>query len=67
MPPTLPSNFQTLGNATVDSPQFTTGSLGVGIPLVGANCPAGLLTAPYTWVRILAADGTPCVFAAYKL
>lgn len=43
------------------------GSTGAGIPMPGANCPATLLSAPYSWLFVQAQDGTPCVIAAYAL
>lgn len=39
---------------------------GVGIPLWGANCPAGTLSAPYTWIRVVVPDGSVCFVPAYK-
>jgi hypothetical protein len=41
-------------------------ALGVGIPLWGANCPAGTLSAPYTWIRVVVPDGSVCYVPAYK-
>lgn len=42
-------------------------STGVGMPLLGANCPAATLAAPYGWGTCQAGDGTPCVFPMYQL
>ena len=56
MPASLPSNF--LVGASLDTPQFLVNSTAVGIAAFGTNCPAGVLTAPYTWVKILTADGS---------
>ena len=55
----LPSNYLTgLIGMSADTPQFTQNSTGVGIALFGANCPAGVVSAPYTWVRVKTADGS---------
>lgn len=37
--------------------------------LLGSTCPStGVnLTAPYTWIRVLADDGTPCVIPGWKI
>lgn len=39
---------------------------GIGIPLWGANCPAATVAAPYTWIRIIAPDGSVCFVPAFK-
>lgn len=53
---------------SVQTIKFTSAltATGVGIPLVGANCPAGTLSAPYTWIRVIVPDGSVCYVAAYK-
>lgn len=43
------------------------GSTGAGTPLLGSNCPASSLTSPYSWLKIQAQDGTPCVIPAYAV
>ncbi len=60
----LPSNY--LLNAALDAPQLMTASTATGIPVFGANCPAGILTSPYTWFKVLAPDGTPCWVPGWK-
>jgi hypothetical protein len=58
----LPSNY--LLNTQVDTPQFQTAQTGFGTAAFGLNCPAGVLSAPFTWLKVLAPDGTmawvPC-------
>jgi hypothetical protein len=39
---------------------------GGGSATLGANSPATVLTAPYRWVRVLAADGTVCFMPIWK-
>jgi hypothetical protein len=59
----------TAGNALLNHSteiKFLHNSTGVGTPLIGTNCPATILTAPYTWVKIEAADGTVCYIPAWK-
>jgi len=53
---------------SVQTIKFTSAvtATGVGIPLWGANCPAGTLSAPYTWIRALAPDGSIIYIPAYK-
>jgi hypothetical protein len=53
---------------SVQTIKFTSAvtATGVGIPLWGANCPAGTLSAPYTWVRALAPDGSIVYIPAFK-
>ena len=41
-------------------------STGSGTALLGANSPSAHLTAPYTWVDIIAPDGTACVMPIWK-
>jgi hypothetical protein len=38
---------------------FASGQTGIGIgsALLGANCPAGILAAPVTWLRVVCPDG----------
>lgn len=64
MPASLPSNY--LLNVPVDTPQFQTAQTGSGIAAFGLNCPAGILSAPFTWVKILAPDGSSCWVPAWK-
>lgn len=54
----LPENYQALTSCAVETPQFTNDGTGVGAALFGANCPAGILTSPYRWVRVKVADGS---------
>jgi hypothetical protein len=53
---------------SVQTVKFTSAvtATGVGIPLWGANCPAGTLSAPYTWIRVIAPDGSVVFIPAYK-
>jgi hypothetical protein len=41
-------------------------STGSGAALLGANAPTTYLSAPYTWVDIIAPDGTACVMPIWK-
>jgi hypothetical protein len=43
-----------------------TGSTGSGTASLGTNCPASVLTAPYTWIEVTAPDGTLCVQPIWK-
>jgi len=49
-----------------DEIQFAHNSTGSNLALLGANSPATITTAPYTWVKIKAADGTICYMPAWK-
>lgn len=50
-----------------DVPKFAgTNTTGAGSALLGTNCPAGTLTAPYTWVKIVTADGSTAYIPAWK-
>lgn len=53
---------------SVQTIKFTSAltATGVGIPLWGANCPAGTLSAPYTWIRVVVPDGSVCFVPAFK-
>jgi hypothetical protein len=37
-----------------------------GVPLLGANCPATTLSAPYQWLKIKTSDGSDCYIPAWK-
>jgi len=43
-----------------------TNSTGAGTPLLGTNCPAGTLTAPYTWLSAKSADGSTVFIPCWK-
>lgn len=45
---------------------MTSNSTGAGTPLLGTNCPASTLTAPYTWVKITTSDGSTAYLPAWK-
>lgn len=64
MPATLPSNF--LLNTQIDTPQFQTAQTGAGIAAFGLNSPAGVLSAPFTWLKALAPDGSTVWIPAWK-
>lgn len=53
---------------SVQTVKFTSGmtATGVGVTLWGTNCPAGTVSAPYTWIRVIAPDGSVCFIPAYK-
>jgi hypothetical protein len=51
------------GFALVDVGGETTGS---GTALLGTNCPAGTVSAPYTWVKLTANDGSTVYMPAWK-
>lgn len=43
----------------ISEPRFCgRNATGAGSALLGANCPAGVLTAPYTWAHVTTADGS---------
>jgi len=39
---------------------------GIGITVWGTNCPATVVSAPYTWIRVIVPDGSLCYIPAYK-
>ncbi len=41
------------------------GTTGAGSAALGANCPAGTPTAPYTWLEVIASDGTTVYIPAW--
>ena len=48
-------------------PKFSgTNTTGAGSALLGTNSPASTLTAPYTWVQIVTADGSTAYIPAWK-
>ena len=48
--------------------KFTSGneSIAAGAALLGANSPAGTLTAPYTWFKMTSSDGSQVYIPAWK-
>ena len=59
-----------LGNGTIilyGVPRFNgTNSTGAGTALLGTNCPAVTVSAPYTWISIITADGSTAYMPAFK-
>lgn len=51
---------------TAGNVQFGAGTTGAGTPLLGANCPATVMAAPYTWIQSKAPDGTTVFLPAWK-
>lgn len=48
-------------------PRFNgTNSTGAGTALLGANCPAVTLTAPYTWLTVITSDGSTGYIPVFK-
>jgi lysophospholipase L1-like esterase len=43
-----------------------TNTTGSGIASLGSNCPAGIATAPYTWIQALASDGSIVYLPAWR-
>jgi hypothetical protein len=41
-------------------------STGAGSAALGANCPAGTLTAPYKWLKVIFSDGNVGYIPAFK-
>lgn len=67
MTESLPSNYlQNLAAMSMDTPKFTTSSTGLGIALLAANCPAGIVAAPFTWLKAFAPDGSIVWIPAWK-
>lgn len=67
MAESLPSNYlQNLAAMSMDTPKFTTSSTGAGIAAFGLNCPAGVLSAPFTWLKAFAPDGSVVWIPAWK-
>lgn len=60
----LPSGW-TLSVQTIKFTSAMTAT-GVGVPLWGANCPAATVAAPYTWLRVIAPDGSVIYIPGYK-
>ena len=50
------------GNVTFSG----TNSTGSGSAALGANCPAITATAPYTWIKVIAKDGTTVYIPAWE-
>lgn len=46
--------------------QISNNSTGAGSAALGANCPATTLTAPYTWLKMLAGDGSTIYVPGWK-
>jgi len=46
--------------------KLLTDSTGAGTPLLGANCPASTLTAPYKWLTFISSDGSTVYVPAWK-
>lgn len=46
--------------------QIANNATGAGSALLGANSPAGTLTAPYTWFKMLSGDGSTVYVPAWK-
>lgn len=57
------SGIIVLGSVTKYSGTNTTGS---GTALLGSNCPASTLTAPYTWFKMQSSDGSTVYLPAWK-
>lgn len=55
-----------IGFTTAGNCQFFTDTTGGGSALLGANCPAGTLTAPYTWITMKSSDGSTVYVPAWK-
>lgn len=49
-----------------DRVQFDTDGTGAGTPLLGTNCPAITLSAPYTWITAQSSDGSTVYIPAWK-
>ena len=47
-------------------PEITQNSTGAGTPLLGANCPAVTVSAPYTWIKMKSSDGSTVYIPAWK-
>ena len=47
-------------------PEITQNSTGAGTPLVGTNCPAVTVSAPYTWIKMKSSDGSTVYIPAWK-
>lgn len=58
----------TLRNITISgTARFNgTNSTGAGSALFGTNSPASTLTAPYTWITVIVADGSTCYMPVWK-
>lgn len=46
--------------------QMSNNTTGAGSAALGANCPATTATAPYTWIKMLAGDGSTVYVPAWK-
>lgn len=46
--------------------QLNDNSTGSGTPILGTNCPATTLTAPYTWLKFISSDGSTVYVPAWK-
>ena len=43
-----------------------TNTTGAGSALLGSNSPASTLSAPYTWIKFISADGSTVYIPAWK-
>lgn len=49
------------------TPQFAgTNTTGSGTALLGTNCPAVTVSAPYTWIRVVTSDGSTAYMPCWK-
>ncbi len=55
-----------LGLSAGDTLQFGLDTTGAGVALLGANCPAGAVAAPYTWIQVISSDGSTVYIPAWK-
>ncbi len=47
-------------------PKFSDNATGGGVALVGANCPATNVTAPYVWITVKSSDGSTVYVPGWK-
>jgi hypothetical protein len=63
---TATSQILVQGVANVSQLKVTTNSTGAGTALLGTNCPAVTVSAPYTWFKCISSDGSTVYLPAWK-
>jgi hypothetical protein len=53
-------------DTTASQIKMIAGTTGSGSAALGANCPASTATAPYTWLKVTASDGSQVYVPAWK-
>lgn len=60
------AKYQITSGGTLKNVAAGNEATGAGTALLGSNCPAVTVTAPYTWVKMVSSDGSTVYVPAYK-